>query len=574
MIIPPLLFEKYTFHLYLIADPNFFTYSGSRLGVDAVLFILSGMACSFIVGRGRRLSALIPFVSSAILVFSFYAYPLCGVKECYVSSPDGLAAVRDWLFFGSLGFLASTMVLRKKALDQDSFGKIGILDGKFLFAFVTSMLLGFALSFFPLVHIFAGVSVAYPLNYLQWFVAGGPPALAGTVWAMERTNGSRKFGFLCGFSGILLSLALTLEVPCLVCDRFVEVIASIISVALVFSLLGLVLGSKQKAGFDSRKKRFHQRERWSSATLRLAVTVGSLIIVYFFLTESFEASVVSGFAGNGIQNFSPVEVGHGVAYAGGYLPIPRVVSSIVGVNLSFPNTAFSSKYANDFIAAGIGVQSPNCCKDGLDLSYRIDAVEFGNGTQAVLARAWWACDLNIACGGYTWQQLLFAGSKNLPANTLSSQFIELRMNLTATGINWFYRIEDSRPATQSLVLFASFVPPRIQNHYFDAGLFYTGPSGNPPILYALFYQFGVFSGYPITNGFWHVIIECPYLVLNGSSACLPSANFISGEHSYWKLLYRFGQDYPGVGFKYLGNQTVEFYYAGSSPADETKIWQI
>ena len=91
----------------------------------------------------------------------------------------------------------------------------------------------------------------------------------------------------------------------------------------------------------------------------------------------------------------------------GYLAIPRVVSQSVGINVSLGNTTISqNEYPNDFLAAGVGDESPNCCKDGLDLAYRADVIEFSNGTEAVLARAWWACDYIMACGGYSWRQLL------------------------------------------------------------------------------------------------------------------------------------------------------------------------
>jgi len=147
--------------------------------------------------------------------------------------------------------------------------------------------------------------------------------------------------------------------------------------------------------------------------------------------------------------------------------------------LSFANTSIVSSKSN-FLAAGIGDQSPNCCKDGLDLIYRADAVLFSNGTEAVLAKAWWACDVNIACAGYSWQQLLHYGSMILPAGSLSS-WIELEMNWTSPKrINWYYnRIHFIvNGSASSWLTYSSFAPPRIQNHYFDSSMFYIG-EGKP-----------------------------------------------------------------------------------------------
>ena len=108
-------------------------------------------------------------------------------------------------------------------------------------------------------------------------------------------------------------------------------------------------------------------------------------------------------------------------------------------------------------------------------------------------------------------------------------------------------------------------------HYWDAGSFYVGAL-NPPNGYAYFYQFGVSSAYPIADVDWHVFMQCPEISLNGSWSCISKAAFISGDHSFWKVIYTFGSDYPGTNFSYLGNYKVEFYYSGKSPSDSTPMW--
>jgi hypothetical protein len=179
----------------------------------------------------------------------------------------------------------------------------------------------------------------------------------------------------------------------------------------------------------------------------------------------------------------------------------------------------------------------------------------------------------MACGGYSWQQLLFLGMKDLPAGALSN-WVGLEMNWTSSGnILWSYRISfTSNHSSTPWAVYSSFKPPTIQNHYWDAGLFYLGAL-DPPNGFAYFFQFGISSAYPINSASWHVFMQCPEIFLNGVWSCISKAAFINGLHSYWKVIYTFGEDYPGTNFSYLGNYESEFYYSGStSPADGTPMW--
>jgi hypothetical protein len=563
--IPTWLFEKYTYLLYLRHSPDFFTFSGWRLMFDIMWFLFLGVFSALIVGRGRRISALTPFIAAGILMVFVYFAPLCATRECYVSSPDRLAPSRDFLFFGSLGFLTATTSLSRRL----NMAEIKSWLDKF-FAFVFSMLLGYTLSYFLVLHIFAGVTLVYPLNYLQWFIAAGPPSFAASLWVSVRSTRSRLFNLICGLSGILLGVAFALELPCVTCTDYGVVVGSIFGLATGSSLIGVHLFRKRTVSKPSQTSPGKLRLNPKGLTLSATVSVASVLVLILFFIPSFEASVVDGLGRTGIQGFSSVEVGHAFVYSGGYLSIPRVTTPSVGVSVSFANTSIPNTYKNDFLAAGVGVQSPNCCKDGLDLSYREDAAMFGNGTEEVLARAWWSCDLNVACGGYSWEQLIFFSFTILPVGTLS-KWVDMEMNWTVTNVHWYYRISNDLKSYSNWTLYSSFTPPSIQNHYFDAGLYYTGPS-NPPIYYALFYQFGVSSGYAIPSSLWRVFFECPRLVANNAWNCISSARFVSGSHSYWKLLYSYGLNFDGVSFTYLGNYTVEFYYSGRSPPDGAVIW--
>ena len=566
ILVPSVVFEKYTFYLYTVADPNFFNYSGSRIWFDIIWFATAGILSTFIVGRKSKASVLPPLVASALFVIMIYAQPFCSVKECYVSSTDGLAPLRDFLLFGSLGVITSASTL-KKWHDYES----KWVDSTFQISVVT--LVGFALSFFPITHIFAGVSVQHPLNYLQWFLAGAPAGIACSMLILGRGNlRSDLIRILSGISGVFLALIISLSLPCGDCSGYPLTASSIMLLALLFSVPAVLLG-KMSAKKNEKIPAIKRYQRISTAISTVAIVFAIVLLVSFYFVSNYEASVVNGFSGVTSSSFSPLEVGRTFVYSAGYLSIPRVTSKAVGVNVSFGNTTIPSNFPNNFLSAGIGDQSPNCCKDGLDLTYRADVIQFSNGTEALVARAWWACDTNMACGGYSWQQLLHFGIVDLPTGTLSN-WVNLQMNWTGSGqVEWFYRISYSNNHSSSQWSeYSDFIPPAIQNHYWDAGLFYVG-AGNLPTGYAYFCQFGVASGYPIKDGSWHVYLQCPEIFLNGSWSCLPSAAFISGAHSFWKVIYTFGSDYSSTNFSYLGNHEVEFFYSGGeSPKDGTPIW--
>ncbi|HXQ92613.1 MAG TPA: hypothetical protein VN739_06375 [Nitrososphaerales archaeon] len=572
ILVPPIIFEKYTFFLYTSGNPAFFNYSGSRLWFDILWFVVGGVISIVIVGREKKASILPSLISSILFIIAVNLPPFCDVKECYVSSTDGLAPLRDFLLFGSLGVITSASLLKKWYKGGAGYRRRE--DVAFQLGVV--ILMGFALSFFPIMHIFAGVSVPNPLNYLQWFLAAAPASLAGSMLILDRSNISGRLGILSsGISGVLFTLVLAVELSCENCSGYPVAITSIIFLAVLFTIPALLLG---RAARIRRKSPIPVRRivrRAPSIVASASIMIAIIMMLAFYFASNYQVSVVNGFSGVTNSSFSSLEVGRSFVYSAGYLAIPRVTSKAVGVNVSFGNTSIDqSKFPNDFLAAGIGDQSPNCCKDGLDLAYRADVVQFTNGTEAVLARAWWACDVNMACGGYTWQQLLHLGLKDIPMGTLSN-WVELEMNWTSsTSIQWFYRINYvSNHSSTPWMLFSSFTPPSIQNHYWDAGLFYVG-TGNQPTGYAYFYQFGISSAYPITDENWHFFVQCPEIILNGSWTCLPKAAYISGSHSFWKVLYTFGENYPGTNFTYLGNHEVEFFYSGSekSPSDGTPIW--
>jgi hypothetical protein len=575
VLVPAIVFEKYTYYLYTISSPTFFTFSGDRLWFDIGWFIASGAISALILGRKNILSVVPPVAGAWLFIVVVYDIPFCQAAECYINSTDGFAWLRDFLLFSSLGVLACTAVLARETHAPEEWSERNRRIAKLVYAFAVSVLVVYALGFFPISHLFAGVTVPYPLNYAQWFLAGAP-AFVGAFFAslriLEQTKTPRSYAYLLGFfsgiAGTVVSVSMSTSIPCEACSNYGVSIASIILLASACAVAGILLARRSYAYSSFLAKR-GLRSKVPSVTIAATIVVFVILLLGFFFSVNYQMSVVNELGPDvALTPFSPVEVGHSFVYSAGYLDVSRVTTNAVGASVNFGNSSIASSPSN-FLAAGVGDQSPNCCKDGLDLAYRIDAAIYSNGTEAVLARAWWACDVNIACGGYSWQQLLHYGSATLPAASLS-RGVNLKMSWNTTvpaSVDWFYQINGSTGWTE----FSSFISPKIQNHYFDAGVFYVG-TGNHPSGDAFFYQFGVSSAYEIKNSAWHVLIYCPWLVVNNTDQCLTSTRFVQGRYSYWKVLYTFGETYSGISFSYLGNYTVTFYYTGRSPSDETRIW--
>jgi hypothetical protein len=564
VFVPPLIFEKYTFNLYLTDSPLFFGYSGTRFWFDLGWFIGSGALSALIVGRKKWISLIAPAIGALSFTLAVWVAPFCPAKECYVSSTDGLGSLRDFLLFVSLGVLACNATLSDSGIGFRNWRR----KRQIVYLFIISGLLAFALSFFPLVHIFAGVSVPYPLNYLQWFLACAVPGFAGSFLFTERSRRealriSSVLFFLAGISGVISNIALDISLPCETCNGYAVPVGSILVVAVVSSILGILAGRVIIPSISPSTKYVKR-----SVTIMAIIIIGTLVLLIgFYYTVSYDASVVNTM-GTNVTNttFSPLEVGTSFVYSGGYLATSEVRPPAVGVSVDFGNTSISSEPSN-FLAAGVGDQSPNCCTDGIDLAYRADAVLFTNGTEALLARTWWACDVNMACGGYSWQQLLHYGAYTIPLGTLSNQ-VDLQMNWTESRgeaqVNWYYRVHYTNNGTVTpWILYNYFVPPKIDNHYFDAGQC----CGN-----VLFYQFGISSAREITSNSWSITMSCPDLIENGTWTCIQHAGFVNGRYSLWKLVYTWGINYSGLDFSYLGNYTTRFCYSGTSPSDGTMIW--
>jgi hypothetical protein len=196
-----------------------------------------------------------------------------------------------------------------------------------------------------------------------------------------------------------------------------------------------------------------------------------------------------------------------------------------------------------FALAGIGAQSPNCCKDGLDYGYRADLL-LSDSRVSLVTRAWETCDMNIACSGIPWISTMHQAVVPLADDSLSGA-IMLAMEWQQDGrtVNWYYRDN-----TGNWTEYSSFLTPDIENPYFNLGVIDVGnPLSNPNSGKAFFYQAGVSRPDQIPLRDQAVIIKCPaYYDNQGTKHCVEMKPIRSGN-SHWKVLWKWGmQDQNSV----------------------------
>ncbi|MFI5422009.1 MAG: hypothetical protein ACHQ1H_13675, partial [Nitrososphaerales archaeon] len=292
---PPVTFEKLTYYYYAIASPAFFSLSGERFWFDIAWFCVAGAIAALIVGRNSKAVIIPPLIGSLIFTIEVYVYPFCVMKECYLGPADGLGPVRDFLLFASLSVITSAALMKRW-----SGPKRTTLDVSFQLG--VTALVGFALSFFPVMHIFAGVSAHYPVNYIQWFLAGAPAGLAGSMWMLDRGTipgaGSKLFA---GLAGVVLAIGLGVEIPCEDCGGYPISISSIVLLAAIFCIPAIVLEMRKR-----RSEKIPSKLSTKTPTIITTVTIVVTIILLLGLqlTGNYQMSVTNIYPGVSNSAFS------------------------------------------------------------------------------------------------------------------------------------------------------------------------------------------------------------------------------------------------------------------------------
>ncbi len=148
-----------------------------------------------------------------------------------------------------------------------------------------------------------------------------------------------------------------------------------------------------------------------------------------------------------------------------------------------------------------------------------------------MARAWETCDQNMACSAFPWISTMHESTVPLTDN---SSLVMLAMEWHHRTVEWYYKTGDNWSK------YSSFVPPKIENPFFDLGVIWVGsPTANPDLQNAYFYQAGVSTPNKQVQ-YGKITFECPsYYDKQGTKHCIPATPIIGGN-SHWKVLWKWG----------------------------------
>jgi hypothetical protein len=204
-------------------------------------------------------------------------------------------------------------------------------------------------------------------------------------------------------------------------------------------------------------------------------------------------------------------------------------------------TQFDVKSVGEFLFAGMGVQSPNCCKDGLDYGYRADLF-FNQSGSFLAARAWEVCDINVACSGHPWASELHQSMVRLPPADTHYEIVMLAMDWQPDGrtVKWYYA-----KSPGEWTEYSRFISPEIGNPYFNLGVISVeNPFTNPDTGNAFFFQVGVSVPLSTQSAFGSIGFQCPgYYDELGIKQCVDLEPIVRGN-SHWKALWKWGIQDP------------------------------
>ena len=571
--IPPVLFEKTDFYFHLTHNPDwYYNLSGNRLLVDLASFAVWGIVAAYLL---RPRWAFLQIALSALLVWVLFyvACPIYGPggvwqPECYYSGPDGLVGLR---LAGIMFCYGALPVLVRAAEKRDS------LDRRIrpALAILSGIVLSVVMIWFPLSAWFSGVTYLPLFLTFQTLLLVGVPQIATGMLA-ARIGRSLRVGTVSGAVSLLFISALFWTPECPGCDR-----SLLFPFAPLWAGFALV-GSVTELGLPSRLRlpkvsgrlgtvRIDDVQRVGLA-LVLTVCLWTLVAHNFWDASVLFASSISSSPGEPTlgQPFYP--------YVGGYYNSTqyRICCVEIGVSISMANPRILAP--DNFLLAGMGVQSPNCCVDGWDFGWRADVLLLPNGSLMISGSSWETCDGNANCGGYFWEHLWYHSQTTLNPGNISTP-IYLRMQwepITVDGqprslVNWYYNTTGV-----AWTRFGSYFPDRRLGTYFDIGLS-GGPASEIPQGSAFLYQFGVASKLPVPG--WSVSLFYPSFQYQGSWRTMERANIVQGDFSYWKVNYRWGgRPYPGVTARAnlldstIPADIVNFSYTGGTMKDFTPLW--
>ncbi len=572
--LPPYLFEKTDFYFHLTHQPDwYYQLSGDRLLVDLGCFALGGILAAYLL---RPRWAIVQVFLSAVIVWTLF-YVACptyapgGVwqPECYNSGPDGLVGLRlagIMFCYGALPIFVKAAPKGGAALNRMMRPVIASLGG---------IVLTVVMVWYPLSAWFSGVTYLQPFVAFQTILLIGVPQIATGILAV-RIARSLKIGAASAIISLLFFSAVFWNSDCPGCDR------TLLYLLVPLWALFASLGGITEIGLPARIRLLHmsgwlgtiKMEDFQRVGLALVLTVSlcTLVARDYWNPSVLYASSISPSSGDLTlgQPFYP--------YVGGYYNSIqyRICCVEIGVSISMANPRLLSP--DNFLMAGMGVQSPNCCIDGWDFGWRADVFLLPNSSLIVSGSSWETCDSNANCGGYMWEHLWYHSQVTLNPATISSM-IFLRMSwepVTDNGqprqkVNWYYNTTGT-PWTQ----FGTYLPDPRLGTYFDIGLS-GGPAQTIPQGTAFLYQFGVASKIPVSG--WNVLLLNPSFKYQGAWRVMERANIVQGDTSFWKFRYRWGGlPYDGITARANLNDStmppgvVEFSYSSGTLKDYAPLW--
>lgn len=499
IVAAPYFFEFYTFHLYLVRDPSFFTFSGSRLWVFLVFQVLLG---AFIgIAKTCRPAILTGYAASAVAILISLLYHFCDPKQCYYPGPDGLGPLRLGALFFSTTAVGIMIGSSAKALKgQDATASI-------LFGLVSALFVGY----FPSVLLFVSY-FPLQLGLLTLILASTLPfLLSGAIVSHFSTEAKHAVFSTAAAWLVLTVLLLGLRPPSM----------PLVVVMMACAIPSALAGFKLASSFASR------RVACKSSTLLAA------LVAFFVLGAShplIDAPMNLGIVPDKELLPQPTYYSGAYHYSETYHSSKRVE---VEINL----TQFNPNAIREFLVAGIGAQSPNCCKDGLDYGYRADLF-FNNSGIFLAARAWETCDVNIACSGHSWESQIHQSIVRLPLDGKSLKTIMLAMEWQVDGrtVKWYHGV----PAG-AWKEYSQFVSPKIENPYFNLGVIPVGnPFTNPDTGNEFFFQVGISRPIDAAAGSGSIGFHCPaYYDIEGAKRCVDLEPIVRAN-SHWKALLKWG----------------------------------
>ena len=392
--LPAYLFERIDFYFGVYGNSSYWYYqlSGTRLEADVVSFALGGILVAYLL---RPRWAVIQVFLSAALVWTLF-YAACSTfrsngllhSGCYQTGPDGLAGFRLAAMMFSFGTLPAIVKAASKrdALDRRVRPAIALAGG---------VILTVVMTWFPMTAWFSGVTYLPALVVFQGLILAGVPQIETGILA-ARIGRSLKIAASSGIVSLLVLSTGLWTLSCPNCDR--SILYPLVPSWAFFAFLGglLELGLPERFRFSLGKSwlgktRLEDARRVGVAVV-LTVCLWTLVAYDFWDPRVLYASSISPV---------PADLTLGQSsypYVAGYYNSTQYRICCLQLGVSFVEANVQLLAPGNFLMAGMGVQSPNCCVDGWDLGWRADVFLLPSSSLIVSGSSWTTCDSNANCG--------------------------------------------------------------------------------------------------------------------------------------------------------------------------------